>query len=106
MAVSGFSSVFFQWPCFGRNGRPMGSRLPLPPPCQASFYTVSADGEAPKELTRGERDELFPNWSPDGTSLIFGNSRFDLPGSDTNMTYRLDLKTNQLTTVKDSSGTW
>jgi serine/threonine protein kinase len=70
------------------------------------IYTVSADGGAPKELTRGGRDELFPNWSPDGISLIFGNSRFDLPGSDTNMTYRLDLKTNQLTTVKDSAGTW
>jgi Tol biopolymer transport system component len=29
-------------------------------------YIVSADGGVPKEVTKGERDETFPNWSRDG----------------------------------------
>ena len=37
------------------------------------IYIVSADGGAPEEVTHGERDECFPNWSRDGDSLFFGN---------------------------------
>jgi Tol biopolymer transport system component/predicted Ser/Thr protein kinase len=69
------------------------------------IYTVSADGGVPKEVTKGERDELFPNWSLDGNSLFFGNS-IDLAGAPASAIYRLNLKTNQLTTLSGSEDTW
>ena len=36
------------------------------------IYIVSADGGALEEVTHGERDRMFPNWSRDGDSLFFG----------------------------------
>jgi eukaryotic-like serine/threonine-protein kinase len=69
-------------------------------------YIVSADGGVPKEVTKGERDDLFPNWSQDGDSLFFGNRPIDLAGVPANAIYRLNLKTNQLTTLSGSEGTW
>jgi Tol biopolymer transport system component len=55
-------------------------------------------------LTKGGRDEVFPNWSPDGNSLIFGNPQSELEGSAPSAIYRLDLKTGQLTTIGGSDG--
>ena len=69
-------------------------------------YIVSADGGAPKEVTKGERDELSPNWSLDGNSLFFGNGQPDLAGVHASAIYRLNLKTNQLTAVIGSEGKW
>ena len=37
-------------------------------------YLVSAEGGAPQPLLPGEHDEGDPNWSPDGTSLVFWSS--------------------------------
>ncbi len=70
------------------------------------IYTVSADGGAPKELTKGERDEVFPNWSPDGNSLIFGNALWELEGSAPTAIYLLDVKSGHITTLGGSAGTW
>jgi Tol biopolymer transport system component len=39
---------------------------------QTKNYLVSANGGIPEALFPGERDEGDPNWSPDGTSLVFG----------------------------------
>jgi Tol biopolymer transport system component len=61
---------------------------------------VSADGGALEEVSHGDRGECFPTWSRDGASLFFG----DL--SDSPAIYRLNLKTNQLTTVIGSQGMW
>jgi eukaryotic-like serine/threonine-protein kinase len=70
-------------------------------------YIVSADGGAPKEVTKGERDEFFPNWSLDGNSLFFGNWSIDKwAGAPASAIYQLNLKTNQLTTVSGSQGMW
>jgi Tol biopolymer transport system component len=66
-------------------------------------YIVSADGGVPKEVTKGERDESFPNWSQDGNSLFFGNGRIELGAS---AIYQLNLKTNELTTLSASEGKW
>src|SRR5262249_2243367 len=57
----------------------------------------------PKEVTKGERDELFPNWSQDGNSLFFGNGRIEMSAR---AIYRLNLNTNQLTTLRRSEGKW
>jgi serine/threonine protein kinase/Tol biopolymer transport system component len=67
-------------------------------------YIVSADGGVPKQVTKGERDENFPNWSQDGNSLFFGNSRIELTGLPESAIYRLNLETNQLTTLSGSEG--
>ena len=69
-------------------------------------FIVSADGGVPKEVTKGERDELFPNWSQDGNSLFFGNGRIELAGVPASAIYRLNLRTNQFTTLSGSEGTW
>jgi len=70
------------------------------------IYVVSADGGIPKEVTKGERDELFPNWSRDGNSLLFGNARIDLAGVPASAIYRLNLMNNQLTILSGSKGMW
>jgi Tol biopolymer transport system component len=64
-------------------------------------YIVRADGGVPKEMTKGEHDETFPNWSQDGGSLVYGNFLLAHPG---NLIYQLNLKTNQVTTVAGSEG--
>ena len=70
------------------------------------IYIVSADGGVPKEVTKGERDERFPNWSQDGNSLFFGNARIQLAGLPASAIYWLNLRTNQLTTLSGSEGMW
>jgi len=66
------------------------------------IYIVSADGGVPKEVTKGEHTEFYPNWSRDGNSLFFGNWE-GLPG---NGIYQLNLQTNQLMTLPGSEGKW
>jgi Tol biopolymer transport system component len=92
------------WPQWSPDGKQItfAAQMPGKP---FHIYTVSADGGAPKEVTKGERDEVFPNWSLDGNSLFFGNS-LDFAGAPASAIYRLDLKTNQLTTLSGSQGTW
>src|SRR5262252_3999026 len=70
------------------------------------IYIVSADGGAPKEVTKGERDENFPNWSQDGTSLFFSNGSTDVAGGPPKAIYQLNLNTGQITTVPGSEGKW
>src|SRR5262249_31699836 len=67
-------------------------------------YTVSADGGPSKQVTRGEVNYLFPNWSRDGNSLFFGNLPINPAGVPATAIYQLNLKTNQLTTINDSAG--
>ena len=66
------------------------------------IYIVSADGGAPKEVTKSDRAEIIPNWSRDGDSLFFSNGSTDMPKA----IYQLDLKTDQLTTLPGSEGKW
>jgi serine/threonine protein kinase/Tol biopolymer transport system component len=59
------------------------------------IYIVSIDGGAPKEVTKGERVDFYPNWSRDGNSLFFGSLA-------ATAIYLLNLKTNQVTTLTGS----
>jgi eukaryotic-like serine/threonine-protein kinase len=70
------------------------------------IYVISADGGAPREITKGERDEVSPNWFPGGNSLVFGNIPSDLEGAAPTSIHRLDLKTGELTTLPGSDGYW
>ena len=63
------------------------------------IYIVSVDGGAPKEVTKGERVDFYPNWSRDGNSLFFGSMAAIA-------IYQLNLKTNQVTTLTGSEGMW
>src|SRR4029077_12052614 len=67
------------------------------------IYTVPADGGTSEEISKGGRDEIFPNWSPDGNALFFGN--LWEPGGSPTAIYRLDLKTREGKTVNNSVGT-
>jgi Tol biopolymer transport system component/tRNA A-37 threonylcarbamoyl transferase component Bud32 len=91
-----FNAVHAQWSPDGKQiafaARMSGKHLHL--------YIVSTDGGALEEVSHGEHDECFPVWSSDGESLFFGDLS-DFPGI-----YRLNLKTNQLTTVNGSQGMW
>ena len=94
---SWLNAVHPQW---SPDGKQIAFAGRMPPNKKLHVYIVSADGGALEEVTHGERAECFPTWSRDGASLFFG----DL--SDSQAIYRLNLKTNQLTTVIGSEGMW
>jgi eukaryotic-like serine/threonine-protein kinase len=62
-------------------------------------YLVAANGGTPQPLLPGEPDESDPNWSPDGTSLVF--SAFSQDGWIVNI---LDLRTHKVSPMPGSKG--
>ncbi len=72
----------------------------------AHVYIVSADGGTLDEVTHGERDQLIPNWSLDGSSLFFATFPADFAGAPPSAIYQLHLKSRQLTTISGSEGMW
>ena len=62
-------------------------------------YLVAANGGTPQPLLPGEPDESDPNWSPDGTSLVF--SAFS---QDSGIVNILDLRTHKVSPVPGSEG--
>jgi eukaryotic-like serine/threonine-protein kinase len=66
------------------------------------IYTIPADGGIPREMTKGDREEAFPNWTPDGKAIIFGS--MGTTGSTPAAIYRVDLNTSEVTTLKNSEG--
>jgi Tol biopolymer transport system component len=71
----------------------------------AHIRIVSADGGTAKQATTGDREEIFPNWMRDGNSMYFSNGPPELPGQP-GAIYRLDLNTQQVTTVSGSEHKW
>jgi Tol biopolymer transport system component/DNA-binding winged helix-turn-helix (wHTH) protein len=67
-------------------------------------YIVSADGGVPEQVTKGERYDLSPSWALSGDSLFFEGGSLDLAGVAARAIYRLNLKTNQLSTLSGSEG--
>jgi Tol biopolymer transport system component len=62
------------------------------------IYMVSVDGGSPEQLTTGDRNWDFPNWSPDGNSLSFGEFE------SASAVYILDLRTRQSSKIPGSEG--
>jgi serine/threonine protein kinase/Tol biopolymer transport system component len=90
------------WPRWSPDGSEIAFAA-LVPGKPFHIYVISNDGGTPRQVTNGARDETFPNWSPDGKALYFGN--LVIPGGDPAVITRLDLKTNETTTIKGSEQT-
>ena len=65
------------------------------------MYTVSTDGGTPREMIPEDLQEQWdPNWSPDGTRIVFGGAYHD-PYPTIRI---LDVKTHQISTLPGSKG--
>ena len=71
-------------------------------------FLVSSEGGSPEELIPGDKDnEDDPQWSPDGSSLLFAQYP-QFGGGDPNKysIQKVDLRTRQLSTFPGSMGMW
>ena len=67
----------------------------------AKLYTVSTDGGTPSEqIPEDAEKKLDPDWSADGTKIVFGNG----PTNSSSSIRLLDLNTHQLSTLPRSTG--
>jgi Tol biopolymer transport system component len=73
----------------------------LPESGEARIYEVSADGGTPRAMMpQDRRTQQDPNWSPDGSKMVFGGNSSD-PTAEILI---LDRNTHQLTTLAGSKG--
>jgi Tol biopolymer transport system component len=72
----------------------------LAPDRHLHIFLVSAEGGGPQQLTSGDRDQSCPSWSPDGTSLAYGE-RPD-PVRQGTLIRVLNLQTRQVSNVPGS----
>jgi Tol biopolymer transport system component len=72
------------------------------------IFMVSADGGAPKQLTKGGDSTGFdPTWSPDGNSLAFGGNPFrELTASGKLVVHVFNLATHRVSVLPGSEGLW
>ncbi len=69
------------------------------------IFLVSAEGGSAQQLLPGEREDIDPNFSPDGNILVFGRAPWLEFGTFGTITIQLlDLRTHQLSTVPGSEG--
>jgi serine/threonine protein kinase/Tol biopolymer transport system component len=67
----------------------------------AKLYTVSTDGGTPSEqIPEDSEKKLDPDWSADGTKIVFGNG----PANSSSSIRILDINTHQLSTLPGSTG--
>jgi len=67
----------------------------------AKMYMVSADGGTPRELIAADPELKYDaDWSADGTQIVFANG----PANPNSSIRMLDVKTNQLSSLPDSTG--
>jgi len=69
------------------------------------IFLVSAEGGSAQQVIPGERNEVDPNWSSDGNSLVFGRAPWMESGTSGTMTIQLlDLRTHQISELPGSEG--
>ena len=95
-----YPPLYAQQPCWSPNGKDIVF-FGFSPGQKARLYTVSIDGETPREMIPEDlQEQLDPSWSPDGTRIVFGGAF-----SNANATIRiLDVKTHQISTLAGSEG--
>lgn len=82
---------------------PDGKRIAFagyPPGGPWKIYVVSAEGGKAEVVSQSQNDELDPDWSPDGNSLIFGEI---LWSAQTHIS-SVDLRTGRVSTISGSEG--
>ena len=67
------------------------------------LYLVAAEGGNVEQLTTGDHNDADPNWSADGTRLVFSGN-IGLEAGRPLSIGMLDLKTRQVTTLPGSEG--
>lgn len=71
------------------------------------IYLISADGGKSEPLLNEPRNQMDPNWSPDGNSVIFSYfPLFDRVAPEKLGIYMIDLKTRRLKKLPGSDGLW
>jgi Tol biopolymer transport system component len=72
-----------------------------------NVYVVNAEGGTPERPVQGDRDAAWPNWSPDGKSLLFGRVPWEeKPGVGPMDLEILDLSTHTISKVPGSEELW
>jgi len=72
-----------------------------------TIYLVPSDSGAPQQVLDEQHNEMDPNWSPDGHSLLFSYFPiFETEAPDTLGVYTVDLKTRISTRLPGSKGFW
>jgi Tol biopolymer transport system component/DNA-binding winged helix-turn-helix (wHTH) protein len=71
------------------------------------IYLISADGGKPEPLLSEPRNQMDPNWSPDGNSVMFSYFPiFDRVPPEKLGLYVFDLKTRKVKKLPGSDGLW
>jgi Tol biopolymer transport system component len=90
------------------NWSPDGTRIAFPgrrPGGPWKIYLISRDGGRPEPLTFDKRAEMDPDWSPDGSSVVFGRlPDYMAEAFMPKAIHIVDLKTRVVTTVPGSEG--
>jgi Tol biopolymer transport system component/DNA-binding winged helix-turn-helix (wHTH) protein len=69
------------------------------------IYLVSRDGGTPRQAVPGERNEVDPDWSPDGNTLVFGRvPEYMAEASMPKAIHLVDLRTRKVSTLPGSEG--
>jgi serine/threonine protein kinase/Tol biopolymer transport system component len=67
-------------------------------------YVVAAEGGDPEQLTASDTEELDPNWSPDGASLVVGLTEEAATASQTGALRIVNVRTRKIEGVPGSRG--
>jgi|HubBroStandDraft_6_1064221.scaffolds.fasta_scaffold02869_8 Tol biopolymer transport system component/DNA-binding winged helix-turn-helix (wHTH) protein len=71
------------------------------------IYLISSDGGTPEPLLNEQRNEMDPNWSPDGNFLIFSYFPiFEKAPPEKLGVFEVDLRTRNVKKLPGSDGLW
>ena len=69
-------------------------------------YVVSADGGSPEQPVPGDRSTDDPNWSSDGSSLLFGHNPFEEPPGTPLGIEMINLQSHVVSRIPGSEEFW
>src|SRR6185437_5976442 len=95
-------------PCWSPDARQIAfmGALPAKP---VRIYLIPSEGGAPEQVTYGEGGrigDLKPQWSPDGSSLVYGGEPSPQEDPKKLALHVLDLKSRRVSVLAGSEGLW